>query len=135
MTRVMPTPPVVLVVEDHPELRHVLRDALGAEGYQVLSASDEPEAIALLRDRPVDLLVADLPGSADEAGEVLATLLEEFPELPVIVLAQGGRGGDIFFVPWETSGTRRTLRRPFKLSDLLAAARDVLGEPVESALD
>ena len=131
----MPTPPLVLVVEDHPELRHVLRDALAAEGYEVLSASDEPEAIALLRDRPVDLLVVDLPGSADEAGDVLATLPEEFPELPIIVVAEGGRGADIFFGPWETSGTRRTLHRPFKLSDLLAAAGDVLGEPVESALD
>lgn len=131
----MPTPPVVLVVEDHPELRHVLKDALGAEGYEVLSASDEPEAIALLRDRPVDLLVVDLPESVDQTGDVLAKLAEEFPEMPIIVLAQSDLGPNIFFGPWETSGTRSTLRKPFKLSDLLAAARDVLVEPVDAALD
>ncbi len=131
----MPTPPVVLVVEDHPELRHVLKDALGAEGYEVLSASDEPEAIAILRDRPVDLLVVDLPESADETGDVPARLAEELPEMPIIVLVQSALGPDIFFGPWETSGTLSTLRKPFKLSDLLAAARDVLVEPVDSSLD
>ena len=35
--------PVVLVVEDNAELRHVLRETLGSEGWQVLAARDDPD--------------------------------------------------------------------------------------------
>ena len=79
--------------------------------------------------------MADLPESRDDAGAVLAKVAEEFPGLPLIVLAHGGDGSSIFVGPSETSGTRRTLHKPFKLSDLLTAARNVLLDPVESTPD
>lgn len=125
-------PPVVLVVEDHPELRHVLTHSLTVAGYEVLTAADESEAIDVLRARSVDLFIADLAESAKEPEEVMARVRNEFPELPLIVTAESGQGPDIFFGPWATSGTLRTLRKPFKLSDLIAASREALDELVDS---
>ena len=51
--------PVVLVLEDNSELRHVLKEALSTEGYRVLAARDESDALELLRGSHVDLVISD----------------------------------------------------------------------------
>ena len=123
--------PLVLVVEDNRELRHVLRDALAAEGYEVLASGDESEALAMLRERRHDLVVADPPESSDPEA-FAAAVEEEFPELPVIVVGEATDSVRLFFGAWQTSGMRRTLRKPFKLSDLIAASREAVGETANS---
>jgi CheY-like chemotaxis protein len=86
----MPTPIVVLVVEGEPELRDMLIEALGWEGFEVVAARDEAEATKVLRDRAIDLLVSDPPSFEDvqRAMDVLAALEREFPDLPVIAVAE-----------------------------------------------
>jgi two-component system KDP operon response regulator KdpE len=126
-----PSVPLVLVVEDNRELRHVLRATLQAEGYEVVSTGDETEAMAKLRERRHDLLVADPPDSSDPDA-LATTVQQEFPDLPIIVIADVANGIGFFFGAWETSGTRRTLRKPFKLSDLIAASREAVEETVNS---
>lgn len=56
---------VVLVVEDEPAIRMILRDYLAGEGYHVLVAEDGEQAFAILASKPhLDLMVTDfrLPG-------------------------------------------------------------------------
>lgn len=124
----MSSPRLVLVVENIAELREVLTHAFEAEGYHVLTASDDAEARALLEAQDFDLVVADPP---DGVSDALPGLERDYPDLPLILLSDTGRA-PLYFGPWETSGVRRTLRRPFKLSDLIAAAREALGETAES---
>lgn len=118
--------PVVLVVEDNAELRHVLKEALGAEGYGVLAARDESEALELLRANRVDLLISDLT-EPTPAGS-LETVREEFPDIPVVAL-QGAPGShpSLFFGAWHQPKGFRTLSKPFRLGELLAVSREVLG--------
>ena len=52
-------PPVILVVEDNPITRKMLRFALESEGYHVLEAGDGGAAIRLARDRPPALVLQD----------------------------------------------------------------------------
>jgi CheY-like chemotaxis protein len=54
----------ILLVDDEPELRDVVGAILTAPGYTVLTASDGYEAVRILADRSVDLLITDikLPG-------------------------------------------------------------------------
>ena len=78
----MATPPVVLVVEDQAELRLVLKEALGGEGYQILLARDEAEALELLRANAVDLLISDLTDPVDPS-DTSDEIRREFPDLPV----------------------------------------------------
>ncbi len=123
----MHSQPVVLVVEDNAELRHVLREALGSEGYKVLGARDQTDALELLRNQRVDLLISDL--SEDPAGSVepLDGVRQEFPELPVVALSGSSSGHpSLFFSAWETRGRYRTLNKPFRLGELLAVSREVL---------
>jgi CheY-like chemotaxis protein len=122
----MATPPVVLVVEDNAELRHVLKEALAGEGYTVLPARDESDALELLREHAVDLLISDLTTPPGDDG--LETVRKEFPDLPVVALAgTGGGHPPLFFAAWQPPGNYRTLSRPFRLRELLAVSREVLG--------
>jgi CheY-like chemotaxis protein len=122
----MGSPHVVLVVEDNAELRHVLKEALAAEGYMVLAARDDAEALELLRGNQVSLFISDLtePPAVSSALEVVR---KEFPQLPIVALADG-RGGHptLFFAAWNQSKGYRTLPKPFRLGELLAVSREAL---------
>lgn len=125
----MRSAPVVLVVEDNAELRHVLKEALASEGYQVLATRDELEAIEILRGTPVDLFISDLTDPAN-AKEALESVRAEFPELPVVALAEAtGYHPAFFFTAWEGSPKVRTVSKPFRLGELLAVSREVLNPP------
>lgn len=117
---------MVLVVEEVDALRDALIAALEAEGWQVLAA-DEPATLSVLEEHDVDLVVAD----PAEGADTLARVEQSHPDLPLVVLSDAGQGATVAFGPWERSGSRRTLRRPFKLSDVIAAARDALEETAE----
>ena len=118
--------PVVLVVEDNAELRHVLKEALAAEGWHVLAARDEAEALEVLQHNSVSLLISDLTSPKD--GDSLETVRQQFPTLPVVALAgAGGAHPSLFFSAWRSDGLYRTVSKPFKLRELLAVSREVLG--------
>jgi CheY-like chemotaxis protein len=119
---------VVLVVEDNAELRHVLKEALSAEGHTVLTARDEAEALDVLRENRVDLFISDLSDDAP-SRDGFEALREEFPNLPVVALAsESGHHPNLFFTVWqEPKGGLRTISKPFRLGELLAVSREVLG--------
>jgi CheY-like chemotaxis protein len=119
--------PIVLVVEDNSELRHVLKDALASEGYQVLAARDETEALETLRSTRVDLLISDLTDPPN-AKQALDAVRAEFPHLTVVALAEAtGYHPSLFFSAWEAPPGVRTISKPFRLGELLAISREVLG--------
>jgi len=121
----MATPPIVLVVEDNAELRHVLKEALTAEGYEVLAARDEADALELLRGNPVSLLISDLTDPPADGG--IGTVRQEFPDLPVVALSGvSGAHPPLFFAAWQSPAHVRTLPKPFRLRELLAVSRQVL---------
>jgi CheY-like chemotaxis protein len=118
--------PVVLVVEDNAELRHVLKEALGSEGYEVLAARDDTDAVEILRANQVDLFISDLtdpPRGVDPLGTIRA----EFPDLTIVALSDAAGGHpSFFFSAWQGRGRFRTLSKPFRLGELLALSREVL---------
>src|SRR5687768_7412992 len=123
----MATTPVVVVVEDNAELRLVLKEALAAQGYEVLAARDDTEAFEHLRSRTVDLLISDLT-EPPQASESLEAVRREFPDLPVVALSDGaGSHPTLFFSAWQNPREVRTLSKPFRLGELLAVSREVLG--------
>lgn len=123
----MPSTPVVLLLEDHTELGDVIRDVMTDEGYEVLAVRDQFAAVATLRGQSVDLVIADLP--TPEAGEPdpLAEIVRDFPDVPRITVADDGQGALPFFGPWRIFEGHATLRRPFKLDDLLKLTRELVG--------
>jgi CheY-like chemotaxis protein len=126
--------PVVLVVEDNAELRHVLKETLGSEGWQVLAARDDSEATEVLRGTRVDLLISDLtdPESSEAS---LDTIRKEFPELPVVALSPtAGYHPTLFFGAWQSPRGYTTLSKPFRLAELIAVSREALASGTQASL-
>lgn len=125
----MTAPPVVLLVEEHAELRVALKEALASQGYEVLVARDDVEALEQLRSRSVDLLISDLAGPQQEPDR-MAALREEFPALPVLALAgESSHHPALLFSARRDPKEIRRLAKPFRLGELLAVSREVLGAP------
>ncbi len=123
----MPPPkPVVVVLEDQPELGRVIREVLGSEGFDVRPVQDTTSALRILREEKVEFLVSDLSSDVGAGGaDPLEALASEFDALPVIVI-RNARADDVpFFGRWHEDGSRLYLRRPFRLDDLVSAAREV----------
>jgi CheY-like chemotaxis protein len=83
-----PRPTRILVVDDDPALREILRDTLEGERYEVAEAGDGNEALAhVYRERP-DLIVADLKMPVMDGLDLLKKLRRDLAtcQIPVIVL-------------------------------------------------
>lgn len=118
----MPKNPRALLVEDQPELGHVIRDLLKEEGYDVVAVRTPREAFGILRDEEIQLLVTDLV-HGPETSRSLEGVTEEFPLLRHIELIEESPDSVPFFGPWRVSGSRMTLRKPIRIDDLIRASR------------
>jgi len=84
------TKATILVVEDDPVQRRLVRENLEAAGYAVLEASDRPEALALSRKRPPEIAVVDYKLGQDTGTAVVRALLDQDPLVtPIMVTAFG----------------------------------------------
>ena len=124
----MPKNPRVLLVEDQPELGHVLRDLLKGEGYDVVAVTSPREAFGILRDEEIQLLVTDLRNGPENSVS-LDTMTAEFPKLRHIDLIDEASATVPFFGPWRVSGLRMTLPKPIRIDDLIRASRTLTERP------
>ena len=94
---------VVLVVEDEPAIRMILRDYLAGEGYHVLVAEDGEQAFAILASKPhLDLMVTDfrLPGGISGV-EIAEPAVKLRPDLKVIFISPITRKAPILAKPFD----------------------------------
>lgn len=110
----------VLLVEDEPEVRRVIRLQLSALGYPVLEAADGPEAAILLENVPdIATLVTDTVMPGGLGGRELALLARKLrPDLPVLLIT--GYASDSALVE-VTDIDIPVLRKPFERNALEAA--------------
>jgi two-component system KDP operon response regulator KdpE len=112
--------PLVLVVEDEPQVRRFLRAALGSHGYRLVEAETIREAEQLATSHNPDLYLLDL-GLPDGDGIDLARKLREWTRAPIIVLSARGREEDK--VNALDAGADDYLTKPFGVNELLARLR------------
>jgi DNA-binding response OmpR family regulator len=112
---------VVLVIEDEPGIVDFLERGLEAQGFEVRSAPDGNAGTAKALTEDVDLVVLDLMLPGRSGIEVLRTLHEAKPALPVIVLTALGEVEDR--VSGLDAGAVDYLTKPFSLSELAARIR------------
>lgn len=118
--------PVILVVDDEPELRDAVALALETEDYIVLTAASGDDALSVLENAAVDLVIADIamPGMN---GYQLFTHIAEHPQwgvLPVIFLSGRDLDSDVRF--GKELGVDDYLTKPVAYADLLASVRGKL---------
>jgi len=114
----------LLVVEDDPEMRDLLRKVLEKEGFRVSLAADGAEAASLLARGHFDLVVTDLLMPRSGGLELLGTTRQDYPGLPVIIVTAFG--------DWHTYsqalelGAAAFISKPLKMAELTAAVHTAL---------
>jgi two-component system KDP operon response regulator KdpE len=117
------TPLKVLVVDDEPPIRKLLRTGLGTQGYQTLDAPNANAALELMSDKP-DLVILDL-GLPDMQGlDLLSQIRARHEDLPIVVLSS--RGDENAKVQALDLGADDYVTKPFGMEELLARIRAAL---------
>ena len=80
----------ILIVDDEPSLRKVLRAHLGRAGYEVETAEDGHAAVQALDNAPFDLVVSDLRMPGMDGMELLGWCRSRYPGLPVVLITAHG---------------------------------------------
>jgi DNA-binding response OmpR family regulator len=114
-------PGLILVIEDEPGIVDFLERGLRAQGFDVMSAADGVSGADAALDEDVDLVVLDLMLPGRSGLDVLATLQDAKPTLPVIVLTALGEVEHR--VAGLDAGAVDYLTKPFSLTELAARIR------------
>lgn len=113
----------ILVVDDDPKVRTLLRRCFEGEGFEVSDAKDGAEARARLDRHPVALITLDL-NLGKENGLDLAREIRSTHDIPIVMLT--GKGDTIDRVVGLELGADDYLAKPFELRELVARVRAVL---------
>ena len=124
--------PVVVVIEDEPQIRRFVRSALESEGWQVFEADTAQRGLTEAGTRKPDLLVLDL-GLPDGDGLDLIRDVRGWSGVPIIVLS--ARSGEADKIAALDAGADDYLSKPFGVGELLARVRANLRRPRNAAAD
>jgi DNA-binding response OmpR family regulator len=115
----------VLVVDDDPDIRLLLRLELSAEGYQIIEAGDGAVALAALEEEQVDLVLLDMMMPVLDGWEVLRALdLASAP--PIVVITALATDSDRHVAELLELGALDVIAKPFDPGWLVRLATAVL---------
>jgi len=113
--------PSVLVVDDERNIRRVLRAMLRRFGYEVTTACDGNEALAIVEnDGPFDVVITDLKMPGMDGMDLLRVLSNQFQEIPVVMITAHGSVGSA--VEAVKLGAFDYIEKPFEREQILQVA-------------
>src|SRR5688572_8331278 len=121
----------ILVVDDEPNLRRVLRAQLERDGYDVHTAEDGEQALALLREHHIDLVITDLRMPRLDGMELLRRIAAFEDPAPVVMITAHGTvdtavealktgAFDYITKPFDQAEVRTIVRKALRTQDLSA---------------
>src|SRR5436190_13632971 len=122
--------PLVLMIEDDPQIRRFLRAALAAEDYQFHEALTAEEGIAQAAARQPDLVLLDL-GLPDRDGLDVIRGIRQWSQMPILVLSARGQEKDK--IAALDLGADDYVAKPFAVGELLARIRAALRRSTATA--
>jgi two-component system NtrC family response regulator len=111
----------ILVVDDEKNYLVVLRELLGEEGYEVLCAGSAPEAIGLIEENDVDLVITDIKMPKMSGIGLLEAVKRRDADLPVIMMTAYGTVEDA--VSAMKKGALDYITKPFQNEELKLTIR------------
>jgi CheY-like chemotaxis protein len=114
----------ILVVDDEPQIRSMLREWLTRVGFEVSEASDGKEAIETLRKELFDVVIADILMPEKDGLEVIMYLQRERPLTKCVAIS--APSNRVFLQSAQLLGATRVVEKPFTPADIEAAVRDAL---------
>jgi two-component system KDP operon response regulator KdpE len=113
----------VLVIDDEPPIRKLLRMGLGTQGHDILEAPNGKAGLELLDQNP-DLIILDLGLPDIEGIELLRMIRARDERVPIVVLSS--RGDEAGKVAALDLGADDYITKPFGMAELLARMRAAL---------
>lgn len=126
----------IVVIDDEPQIRRMLRIALKSESYEVVEADSGHSGLEAVARQQPDLVILDL-GLPDMDGHQVLASIREWSAVPVIVLSV--RNNDREKVAALDNGAQDYVTKPFSVEEFLArvraSLRDRLKPDTPSVLD
>ena len=114
----------LLVVDDEPPIRRLLRTSLGAEGFEVIEADSAEKALTAIETRKPEIVILDL-GLPDQDGlDVIRRIRRSGSKLPIVVLSS--RDDERGKVEALELGADDYVTKPFGIAELVARIRTAL---------
>ena len=120
-------PHSVLVADDDLHILEVLDARLSSAGFEVLKAAGAGQAMEILRQRPVDLMISDMKMPDRSGLHLLSEARSLYPDLPVIFLTAYGTIPDA--VSAVKAGAVEYLTKPFDGRELIRKVQEILRKP------
>ena len=128
----LPEKKQVLIVDDEPNLRKILAAQLGRDGYDVLTAEDGVQGLAVLRENHIDLVVTDLKMPKMDGMQLLREAVREYPGLPIVMITAHGTidtavealklgAFDYLTKPFDKEEVRQIAAKALRTQELAAA--------------
>lgn len=119
----MQDPRTILVIEDDPEIRRILRTGLSADGYSILEADSAATAREQLSQTGIRLITLDI-GLGEDDGLELARELRSRVNVPIIIIT--GRSAPIDRVRGLEHGADDYVAKPFHIREIVLRIRTLL---------
>ncbi len=119
----------ILIVDDEPQIRRLLRVSLTAQGYETTETALGKDALLRAAVEHPDLVILDL-GLPDIDGQEVIVRLREWSDVPIIVLSVREREKDK--VAALDSGADDYIAKPFGIDELLARIRAALRHRIQA---
>jgi two-component system, OmpR family, KDP operon response regulator KdpE len=113
----------ILVIDDEPPIRKLLRMGLSTQGYEISEAQNGKKSLELLAGKP-DLVILDLGLPDTEGLELLRVIRARNESVPIVVLSS--RGDEAGKVQALDFGADDYVTKPFGMDELLARVRAAL---------
>lgn len=119
----------ILVVDDEAPIRHMLNDLLTDTGHEVLESEDGEQAIQILSDNDVDLVITDLVMPKLSGIQLIMSMQDEDSDIPIIAISGGGGiTGRFDYLPIaQLIGAERIIRKPFSMQEMSIAVTNAVG--------
>ena len=117
----------ILIIDDDPQIRTMLRKILEPEGHEIEDVGDSDSGLKLQIQNPFDLLIVDIILPEKEGITTIMEFKRTNPDLKIIAISGGGS-----FEPWgyldiaKRVGAHHTIPKPFSPADILDAIKDLL---------
>jgi CheY-like chemotaxis protein len=117
----------ILIIDDEPQIRSMLRLMLERVGYEIAEAPDGIEGIRKYRENPADLIITDLIMPNKDGIGMIIDLKKEFPKVKIIAMSGGGVNRPEGYLDGAKKlGATRTLTKPIVRDEMLKAVKETL---------
>jgi two-component system response regulator PilR (NtrC family) len=123
----------ILVVDDERSMRDFLKILLVKEGYQVETASGGTQALEKIEQHPFNLIISDIRMDGMGGLELLNTIKEKHPSLPVVMITAFASPDDAVFA--MKNGAFDYVSKPFNVDEIKSVISSAVAKGTQSAED